>query len=298
MKSLYFLVLLVFAQFSGIYAQDPEPQKKPSRLGLGVHAGYNTDIFSSQPLFSNELSTATGTTSVISRELVTGSYGAGFKAGATVRYRIYSNFSARIAFDYLQGSSFTQTTTSTSNLAGSSFTNEAKSVFTGKMMNFIPGFEFNVMDDDSNPDKCFIKPYVLVGFLVGIPGFTEESTNQLSMLNFPLESKNISKYSGGLAWGFTGSIGIRKDLGSKLSINAGVDFSSQRWYPARSEVTESTAMGISVLPMLTPNLIKTEYVDKVENTGATPDLQLPAKAAKFAVPYSVLGFNISVNYRF
>lgn len=228
---------------------------------LSANAGYGLGA-GTQALGENYTSTGTTSTS----EGVYGSFGEGFKFGASAGYMASSNLGADIGFSYLLGNSFEQSdksqgATSTAKASGSGFL-------------IVPSI---VVSADMNS----IKPYAKLGLVIGFMKVTEELNDSFSGQTY---DRTIEE-TGNLAFGYAGAFGIVVPSGGTVDFFAEVGVYSITYSPGQAEITKATANGVDQLSTLTQKVM--EYKDSIASTDQNSGLSVRRA-------FSSLGINAGV----
>jgi hypothetical protein len=107
-----------------------------------------------------------------------------------------------------------------------------------------------------------------------------------------------TKFSGGLALGYSGGLGVNYTLNDKIGLFAELNFTNMVYAPTKGELTKSTKNGINQLPSLTISQKEFEYLENFTINGPNPPLNQPRKVTKFSVPMNTFGINIGIQYGF
>jgi hypothetical protein len=192
---------------------------------LAANAGYG---FGAATQFLGTNTTYTGTGTPTSFEGVFGSYGGGFKVGASAGYMFNKNLGAELGLSYWLGKTFeagynSTTNTQTSKLSGSGFVAVPSIVVVANMEKVIP--------------------YARFGLVLGILKVKQE--NRFEQPGNTMQS--TLEESGSLAFGYAGALGILVPGGGTVDFFAEVDLHSVNFSPSQIEVTKYTLNGVDQL---------------------------------------------------
>jgi hypothetical protein len=211
-------------------------------LYLTANAGYGLGA-GTQYLGQN--STATGMTNSV--EGVFGSFGEGFKFGASAGYMFNKNLGTELSLSYWLGKTFEftskyPTASSTYKWSGSGFVGVPSIVLSANMET--------------------INPYARLGLVLGIVKVKHDKKAE--------ETGLIVQYTqeetGNLAFGYVGALGIVVPAGGIVDFFTEVALHSVTFSPSQNEVTKYTVNGVDRLASLTPRVF--EYKDSY-NTRET-----------------------------
>lgn len=198
----------------------------------------------------------------VPEEGVHGSYGEGFKFGASVGYMFNRNLGAELGFAYWMGntletqSKFT-TAVNIQNWSGSGFV-------------ALPSI---VLSANMEP----VNPYTRIGLVVGIlkvkRGYRAESTSHPQDI--------VQEETGNLAFGYAGAVGLLIPAGSNLSFFVEAGIHSVTYSPGQSEYTKYMDNGVDILPSL-PHKV---YEFKEDFNGDEEGIYMAARR-----PFSSIGF--------
>jgi hypothetical protein len=229
---------------------------------LTANAGYSLGA-GTQTLGSNY--TSTGAT--YSYEGVYGSYGEGFKFGASAGYMFSKNLGAELGLSYWLGNTFkvnykTTTSLTTIKYSGSGFVAVPSIVVSANMEG--------------------INPYARFGLVLGILKVKQQYRSE--------QSGNTTEYTaedtGNLALGYAGALGVLVPSGGTLDFFAEAALHSVNYSPSQSEITKYTVNGIDGLASLTQKV--TEYKDTY-TSSTTPSTMLSVRR-----PFSSIGMVVGV----
>ena len=139
-------------------------------------------------------------------------------------------------------------------------------------------------------------PYFLIGPVLGKINFHRAMGRTTEDEGVVTTEFRNTKFKGGISVGLRGAVGVTVVLNRKLSLFSEITFTGMNYYPKESEITRYMVNGEDRLSLLTTNVRKTIYVDKVENDSdnATDDLHTPAESVRFPVAMSSMSANVGV----
>ena len=224
-----------------------------------------------------------------------GSFGKGIQAGGTFGYMFTEHIGAELGIGNLLGAGITSKNNYTSeyidltNSANNTTnTSSSEETATGKMLRFIPALKITAGNGKA-------KPYMRTGLVIGVGAKVIDAIKPISPPTggaFAVEAE----YSGGIALGFSGGLGVDFKLSSHFGIFAEGGIITQRWAPKKAELTKYTIDGIDYLPTLTTDEKETEFVDSY--TSGSYNSSLPTKQLKIFLPFSSAGINVGVHFSF
>lgn len=212
------------------------------------------------------------------KEQVNVSFGQGLNIGGTFGYMFNKNVGAELGISYLIGGSSTMQHSYTSSTTDYTFS--------ASMLRFNPSVVLVTGLEGINP-------YAKFGFLIGTGSITEEVNNTSSgMIAF-----TKTKLNGGMALGFTASIGAMYNLSDNMSLFGELTMINMSYAPTKGEITEATLNGTDQLPNMTNNDKLTDYVDSYNPSISIPSSQ-PDQQLKQKSPFSSFGINVGVRIGF
>lgn len=232
-----------------------------SAQGLFFTAGAGYGLGAGTQTIGGNLS-STGTEAFY--EGVYGSFGEGFKFGASAGYMFNRNIGAELGFSYWLGRTLEFTirstgSTTTFQVSGSGFVAVPSIVIASGMET--------------------INPYARFGVVVGILSTKEEARSVQSGQN----AEYTQEESGSLAFGYAGAVGIVVPSGGAVDFFAEVSLYSVTYSPHQEEVTRLTVNGADQLGSLTQRVI--EFKESL--TSGDPLAQLAVRR-----PFSAIGFAV------
>ena len=275
-NSLKSLLVLLCAglNFSAVIAQG-------AYFTLGT--GYNLPA-STQTLDALSFSNETNTVNTTTYEQNYVSLGKGLSAGGAFGYMFNENIGAELGISYLMGSTWECVTAYNSPASGGTakFTDQISS----KMTRINPQI---VMSMEANK----ITPYAKVGLLLGMGSMSLMSKSEY--IDGTIEQSLL--FNGGIATGFTTTIGASYALNDKISLFGDLNFVNMSYSPTKGMITKYTEDGVDLLPSLDPIDKEIQFVDSyVEDDNIQPSITEPTKALKIKFPFSSAGIHIGLKY--
>jgi hypothetical protein len=295
MKNLKLTALAVLFS-TGIFAQN---------FYITANAGYAFGMNSQLGWFSNNEQISIrddvngSFTSTNSAENVPFSLGKGMNFGASVGYMFNSHIGIDLGVNYLIGgktesTSYYKNTDIYSNGTFVSESNSNESAYS-RMWRILPSIVLT-------PGFEKFNPYAKVGIVMGFGSFYSESQSESNSTGpigpSPYSNSSKTKYNGGMAFGFNGTIGSSYLLSEKLSVFGEVSFIGMSYAPTKSVLTERTINGIDDLPNLSTYDKEVEYVDELTYDSNPPDGDEPQQWLKTSFPMSSMGLNFGVMFSF
>ncbi len=278
MKKNYFKSLMIL-MFSVLNFSTAMAQGAYFTLGAGYNLPTSTQTLDAMS-FSNE--TITDNTTTYKQNYV--SLGKGLSAGGAFGYMFNENIGAELGISYLMGSTWECVTDYNSSTSGFNmkFTDQVSS----KMTRINPQI---VMSMEANK----ITPYVKVGLLLGMGSMSVTSKSDYS--SGMIEQTLL--LNGGIATGFTTTIGASYALNDKISLFGDLNLVNMSYSPTKGTITKYTEDGVDLLPSFDPIDKEIQFVDSyVEDDNIQPSITEPAKALKIKFPFSSAGIHIGIKY--
>ncbi len=211
-------------------------------------------------------------------EQVNVSFGQGLNIGGTFGYMLNENIGAELGISYLLGGSSTMQHSFTSGTTDYTFSS--------KMLRINPSIVLTTGLEGINP-------YAKFGFLIG----TGSITNEVNQTSGGTVAFIKTKLNGGMALGFTASIGAMYNLSDNMSLFGEFAMVNMSYAPTKGEVTEATLNGADKLSDLTTKEKLTDYVDSFNPSTSIPDSQ-PDQLLKEKLPFGSFGINIGIRIGF
>ena len=225
-----------------------------ANVGYGLSAGtqrigYNLDNKGTTPSY----------------EGIYGSYGEGFKFGASAAYMFNKNIGAELGVAYWLGNTFeTENKSATSSL---------KDKYSGSGFVGVPSIVLAV-------PMGGVSPYARLGLVLGIMTVKQETIWEETSVN-----EVIREETGHLAFGYAGAFGISIPAGGIMDFFAEATLHSVNYSPAQQELTKYTVNGVDRLPTIEDKVI--DYKDSFD-TGET-NTSLAVRR-----PFSSIGVGVGV----
>lgn len=224
-------------------------------------------------------------------EVVKGSFADGLRVGLGLGYEVNPALQLHLGARYEASSEVTSSsnTNTTSTLRTS----------TGKMSTtqiaLIPGILVALPGEG-------LRPYVRLNGHLGFPTLTthSSSTTTRSPSATSLGTTEIEwEYTGGLAWGVGGGIGIELPLSDRLSLMGELVADNWTWGQTEGKKTKHLINGIDILPTQTKSETTRKYVDSysIDNSGDRPTDEA-SKSLATSRSYSALGLNAGIQFKF
>jgi outer membrane protein W len=206
----FFMMLLLLIIYGKASAQEQQTTSTLSshlRIGLGYGLPSGSQMMNSTSSNSSTSSTSKG---------VYGTLGTGMVLNAAFTHMYSKNIGLDLNLQYLMGKEYKGSNTST--YGGTTYTSNSSIQAHGVMLS--PSVIFSAGEK--------VKPYVQVGFVMGIINVKQEYGSSTYQANY--EAK------GGLSFGFRGGFGIDVPLSEKISFFSELTFTSMSYYPKKATV--------------------------------------------------------------
>ncbi|WP_312075113.1 outer membrane beta-barrel protein [Chryseobacterium sp.] len=274
--------LLMVAGSSVGFLKAQNTSQTPSGKGfyIAVNGAYNLPVNTkgSPYFYANNEVYQPGTNPV---EVVPFSLGKGPSVGIDIGYMFTQNIGAELGVDYLFGS---QTTFRETETQFPTYT--ADQNICGKMLQFKPAMVFAAGSGN-------VKPYAKAGVVIGV---ASKITSEYEIRDTNYSSDYYEEYTGGVAVGFHGALGLDYALNNKMSVFGELTAVGLNYSPDKGEVTRAVENGQDYLNELTVNDREIEFVNSTDGTAQTSNQ--PRKELKFSAPFSNVGLNIGFKYHF
>jgi hypothetical protein len=252
-------------------------------MSLSAIAGYGFPV-PGQYIGSNSTYDATSTPNTRDYDGVYGSMADGIRAGGEFGYALNECIELGLGVRYEASSEIELTQSSIYTTYRT--TGVRTSTLTG--IAFAPGLTYAL------PGEVY-RPYARVSGRFGMPTqvtkYSYSTTGTGSEYNYEIE------YTGGVAWGFGGGLGIEYKLSPALSLLGEVVSESWTWAPEESEYTTYVREGEDVLSEMNASERRTKYVDSYFDDGTT-DTTTASKQIRSPKTFSAVSVNIGLKYRF
>ncbi len=295
MKKKYYLataavcISMLLAHSQGIYFNLKGGYGFPSFHSIGIPLYYGETLLGNTS--SERFMSFQGDTYNLSRSNVCYSYGQGANIGLTIGYAFNQYIGVEMGFIYVLGSEITVINSYSSkghfNELHFSY-REEKYNTSGRMYQFIPSIVIN-------PGLEKWNPYVRFGAIFGIASFSttfsdlyEDSDNFRETIEYTME------YTGGIAFGFTGGLGIEYILKNNFTLFAECNVNGISYAPKQGKITELIRDDVNSLPSMSDEDRTILFVDEYTSDGYGSS---PTKSLKFAVNYSTITINLGIKIR-
>ncbi len=278
MKKNYFKSLMIL-MFSVLNFSTAMAQGAYFTLGAGYNLPTSTQTLDALS-FSNEF--LTDNTTTYEQKYI--SLGKGLSAGGAFGYMFNENIGAELGISYLMGSTWECVTDYNSSTSGGNakFTNQISS----KMTRINPQI---VLSMEANK----ITPYAKVGLLLGMGSMSY--TSKYDYVDGVLEQTLL--LNGGIAKGFTTTIGASYALNDKFSLFGDLNLVNLSYGPTKGMITKFTENGVDMLSLFDPIDKEIQFVDSyVEDDNIQPLITEPSKELKNKYPFSSAGIHIGIKY--
>lgn len=207
------------------------------------------------------------------------SLGKGFNLGGTVGYMFNDNLGLELGVNYLFGSE-----------------SKAKDIYLDGTTDYLMSSNMIRL----NPSLILaagmekVDPYAKFGMIVG-SGNIDYSIKE--SIEGDVAEQTLTM-DGGLAYGLNSSFGLLFKKSEPISFFTELSMINMSYAPVRGEITEATYNGRDVLPSLTTNEKKFEYLDKIIYTGSLPRDSEPTQSLKVNYPFGSWGINAGIRLSF
>lgn len=215
------------------------------------------------------------------------SYGAGLQPELTFGYKFNPNFGMEFGYGYLFGSKIVSDIHDEQGPNTETGTNESWA----RMHRVMIGARVTASEGAW-------QPYMRVGMSVGMGGtvFSETETTTTGP-SFNSSFHRVDEYSGGVAVGFTGGLGIHYHISDMFAIYGEANMIAQNYSPKRGLITTYDVDGQDQLGSMTIRDKETEYVDEYTTVNPPNDGQ-PDQDLKFYLPMSSIGVTVGMHFYF
>ena len=253
-------------------------------LFVKLNTGYSLSSNNSGDYFYNTTYTDNG----YSRELVNRSLSTGLNFGGSVGYMFNSNLGFELGLSYLKGLA------STTSSEYDGYGEFEQSEISSSMFRIAPSIVLIA-------DMPNLNPYARFGVILGSGKIKEGYSlhyigkKSLNATNADYDEIVEYEYSGSLAFGFSGSLGVLYGLSEKLSFFGEVNFSNMSYAPEKRKMVKFNLYGEDILSDLTVRDKEIIFVNKLtyEWEGNQPSDQ-PSKELKRSYPFGNYGVNFGL----
>jgi len=141
-----------------------------------------------------------------------------------------------------------------------------------------------------------VNPYARFGMVVGVLPTMFGRLEATQATNPTTDIILIRKYYGGVALGFSATLGVDFNISKVINLFAEANFQGITWSPSYSEITKYTINGNDHLGDMTTFMKETEYYSKLElNDYVSPDV--PKKELRKTYPFDQAGVTFGVRFK-
>lgn len=209
---------------------------------------------------------------LVSEESVTGSFGEGFRTGATVGYRFNTRLGVEMGINYYSSNDKTMAQTTTDAI----FMSGGRPVYNFKSVGQITAFDLAPALVLFLGEQNGFEPYTKVGVLVPVHGDLEITTDAIAPTGVASPATvavhSVDKVKPNPTVGFMAALGTSYKLGKHISAFAEVEYRNFTVHGKSKETTEFTMNGQNALAGRSQAQINTNYVDRLDvnsNNAAT-----------------------------
>lgn len=264
---------------SNVFAQTTQKSQSQTGFYVGVHGGYSLPI-ATQNInhlnFSNETEQDGGNRF----DDILLSLGKGGNAGINIGYMFNQNLGAELGVDYLFGTKYDAKYRDPSD---PDYTFDQ--YLSAKMVQFKPSVVLRTSYDQ-------ITPYAKLGFVIGVGSTIKYEENEHFGSNnyeYEMEMKE------GVGFGLNGAIGLDYALNNNMSVFGEITAVSMNYAPKKGYVTQALQNGTDYLPELSVRDKEIEFLDDFTDNGSANE---PEKQQRQSYPFSSIGLNLGLKYRF
>lgn len=215
------------------------------------------------------------------------SLGAGLNPHIAFGYKFNPNIGLEFGYGYLLGAKTKGTITD----AAGAVTGNGTYEMWARMHQFMIGARVTASEGAW-------QPYMRIGMAFGVGGrIWDEVQTTSTGPSFNSSYHSIEEYDGGVAFGFTGGIGIHYHLTDMFAIYGEAAMVAQNWAPTHSELTTLDVDGQDQLGSMTIRQKETNYVKEFTDVNPPNDGQ-PREDLRTFVPMSSIGINVGVHFYF
>ena len=207
------------------------------------------------------------------------SLGKGANIGANIGYMFTKNIGAELGVNYLFGSDYTSVQKRT---YGNNFT--VNQSLSARMLQLSPTFVLRANYNQVNP-------YAKVGLLLGVGSkvtYKETGTSSAE------KSEIKQELNGGAAVGVTGAAGLDYVINDKLSLFGEVRTNGLTYSPKKGKVVSYVSNGQEIVDKLPIDAREVVFSDSYTEAGNDS----PKNASRLALPFSSVGINVGMKFKF
>lgn len=242
---------------------------------------------------------------LVSEESVTGSFGEGFRTGATVGYKFNTRLGVEMGINYYSSTDKRMAQTTTDQI----FVSGGRPVYNFKSVGQITAFDLAPALVLFLGEQNGFEPYTKVGVLVPIHGDLEITTDAITPSGIAspatLTVHSVDKVKPNPTVGFMATLGTSYKLGKNISAFAELEYRNFTVHGKSKETTEFIVNGQNALAGRTQAQIHTNYVDRLDvnsnNASTNPNGLDSTKSMDELSSYvgiSGLGMTLGLKYSF
>ncbi|WP_338646496.1 outer membrane beta-barrel protein [Flavobacterium sp. KS-LB2] len=201
---------------------------------------------------------------LVSEESVTGSFGEGFRTGATLDYRFNTRLGVEMGINYYSSTDKRMAQTTTDQI----FVSGGRPVYNFKSVGQITAFDLAPALVLFLGEQNGFEPYTKVGVLVPIHGDLEITTDAITPSGIAspatLTVHSVDKVKPNPTVGFMATLGTSYKLGKNISAFAELEYRNFTVHGKSKETTEFIVNGQNALAGRTQAQIHTNYVDRLD----------------------------------
>jgi opacity protein-like surface antigen len=201
---------------------------------------------------------------LVSEESVTGSFGEGFRTGATVGYKFNTRLGVEMGINYYSSTDKRMAQTTTDQI----FVSGGRPVYNFKSVGQITAFDLAPALVLFLGEQNGFEPYTKVGVLVPIHGDLEITTDAITPSGIAspatLTVHSVDKVKPNPTVGFMATLGTSYKLGKNISAFAELEYRNFTVHGKSKETTEFIVNGQNALAGRTQAQIHTNYVDRLD----------------------------------
>ncbi|WP_158728570.1 MULTISPECIES: outer membrane beta-barrel protein [unclassified Flavobacterium] len=240
---------------------------------------------------------------LVSEESVTGSFGEGFRTGATVGYRFNTRVGFEMGINYYNSNDKTMARTTTDQI----FMSGTRPIFNFRSVGQITAFDLAPALVLFLGEKNGFEPYTKVGLLLPVHGDLQITTDAIAPTGVASPATvavhSVDKIKPNPTVGFMATLGTSYKLGKKIAAFAELEYRNFTVHGKSKETIEYTRNGQDALSTRTQAQIHTNYVNRLDvnsnNAATNPnglDATKPMDELSSYVGISGLGLTLGLKY--
>lgn len=224
---------------------------------------------------------------------VNGSFNSGITSSLTLGYTFPSNIGVEVSIGYVHGRKYETTSQNTDMLDDVVLFHSRSTTTTHAGSSYVsPAFTLTVNDGRK------LRPYLLAGVVLATSTIDIKTESTSDYSGDPENVSREEKYSGGLAFGLRGGLGLELRLKPKLALFAEGGLTSMAYHPKAREITKYQQDDEDILATMNMNVRKTHYVrsshtDSRLNTNAS---DRPGQALRVSFNMSNLSAQAGIKF--